>query len=123
MGIVSAPEREFDVVVWGATGFAVRLTAQFLLERYDTSLRWALGGRNRAKLEAVREAISVETGVDASGLPLVSGDCRPVSLGDPGKLNLGLIWGAVTPNASPARGTPRTRVSRTLSSAPPGRQR
>ena len=74
MGIVSAPEREFDVVVWGATGFAGRLTAQYLLERYGTSLRWALGGRNRAKLEAVREAISVETGVDASGLPLVVGD-------------------------------------------------
>ena len=54
MGIVSAPEREFDVVVWGATGFAGRLTAQYLLERYGTSLRWALGGRNRAKLEAVR---------------------------------------------------------------------
>ena len=39
MGIVSAPEREFDVVVWGATGFAGRLTAQYLLERYGTSLR------------------------------------------------------------------------------------
>ena len=44
MSIVSAPEHEFDVVVWGATGFAGRLTAQHLLERYNTSLRWALAG-------------------------------------------------------------------------------
>ena len=51
-----------------------RLTAQYLLERYGTSLRWALGGRNRAKLENVRDAITAETGVDASGLPLVVGD-------------------------------------------------
>ena len=74
MSIVSAREREFDVVVWGATGFAGRLTAQHLLERYGTSLRWALGGRNRAKLEEVRDALGAETGVDVSGLPLVVGD-------------------------------------------------
>ena len=74
MNMVSAQEREFDVVVWGATGFAGRLTAQYLLERYGTSLRWALGGRNRAKLEDVRDAIGAETSVDASALPLVVGD-------------------------------------------------
>ena len=64
---MSAQEREFDVVVWGATGFTGRLTAQYLLERYGTSLRWALGGRNRAKLEEVCDAITAETGVDTSG--------------------------------------------------------
>ena len=74
MSMESAREREFEIVVWGATGFVGRLTAQYLLERYGTSLRWALGGRNRAKLENVRDAITAETGVDASGLPLVVGD-------------------------------------------------
>ena len=70
----NAPEREFDIVVWGASGFAGRLTAEYLLERYGGSLRWALGGRSQAKLEAVRDAITTETGVDASRLPLVVGD-------------------------------------------------
>ena len=74
MSMESAREREFEIVVWGATGFAGRLTAQYLLERYGTSLRWALGGRNQAKLENVRDAITAETGVYASGLPLVVGD-------------------------------------------------
>jgi short subunit dehydrogenase-like uncharacterized protein len=40
----------------------------------DCGLRWALGGRSRAKLEAVRDGLSEETGVDASSLPLKVGD-------------------------------------------------
>ena len=45
--------REFDVIVWGATGFTGRLVAEYLLETYGAGgeLRWALGGRNRQKLE------------------------------------------------------------------------
>ena len=74
MRLANAPEREFDIVVWGASGFAGRLTAEYLLERYGGSLRWALGGRSRAKLEAVRDAMTAETGVDATRLPLVVGD-------------------------------------------------
>ena len=34
------------------------------------------GGRNRAKLEDVRDALGAETGVDTSGLPLVVGDAN-----------------------------------------------
>ena len=68
-------DREFDLVVWGATGFTGRLVAEYLLRRYGTDgLRWALGGRNREKLEAVRDAIARETGVAAASLPLVLGD-------------------------------------------------
>jgi short subunit dehydrogenase-like uncharacterized protein len=66
-------EREFDVVVWGATGFTGRLTAESLLERYGLAgeLRWALAGRNAAKLEAVRSEMARETGVNADALPIL----------------------------------------------------
>ena len=30
---MESPEREFDVVVWGATGFTGRLVARYLLGR------------------------------------------------------------------------------------------
>ena len=64
-------DREFDVVVWGATGFTGRLVAEYLLARYGTGeLRWALGGRNERKLERVRHGL----GAAAAGLPLVLGD-------------------------------------------------
>jgi short subunit dehydrogenase-like uncharacterized protein len=46
--------RDHDVVVFGATGFTGELTAAYLAEHAPAGLRWALAGRNQAKLEAVR---------------------------------------------------------------------
>jgi short subunit dehydrogenase-like uncharacterized protein len=46
-------EREYDLVLFGATGFTGGLTAEYLAANAPTGLRWALVGRNRAKLEAV----------------------------------------------------------------------
>lgn len=63
-------DREFEIVLQGATGFTGRLVAEFLLEQYGTSLRWALCGRNRSKLEALR----ADLGPAAASLPLVVGD-------------------------------------------------
>jgi short subunit dehydrogenase-like uncharacterized protein len=51
--------RDFDVVIWGATGFAGRLVAE-TMARIDPQIRWAMGGRNLAKLERVRADIAVE---------------------------------------------------------------
>ena len=52
-------DREFDVIVFGATGFTGRLVAEYLVERYGVGqdVRWAMAGRNQAKLESVRDEI------------------------------------------------------------------
>jgi short subunit dehydrogenase-like uncharacterized protein len=51
--------RKFDLVLFGATGFTGKLTAEYLARaRTVRPLRWALAGRNREKLEAVRREIS-----------------------------------------------------------------
>ena len=42
-----------DIVVFGATGFTGKLTAQYLAGALPEGASWALAGRNRAKLEAV----------------------------------------------------------------------
>jgi short subunit dehydrogenase-like uncharacterized protein len=65
-------EREFDVILWGATGFTGRLVADYLLQRFgvEGELRWALGGRNPGKLEGVRAGL----GSAAASLPLVLAD-------------------------------------------------
>jgi short subunit dehydrogenase-like uncharacterized protein len=46
-------EREYDLALFGATGFTGGLTADYLSANAPAGLRWALVGRNRTKLEAV----------------------------------------------------------------------
>jgi short subunit dehydrogenase-like uncharacterized protein len=50
---------KFDIVVYGATGFTGQLVAEYLAARYkgDANLKWAMAGRSKDKLAAVRDAI------------------------------------------------------------------
>ena len=50
-------QREFDVVVFGATGFTGRLVAEQLAHRAPVGTRIALAGRSLAKLALVREGL------------------------------------------------------------------
>ena len=50
-------DREFDVVVLGASGFAGSLVAQHLASAAGPEVRVALAGRSRARLDAVRDAL------------------------------------------------------------------
>lgn len=67
-------DREFDVVLWGASGFTGQLVAEYLAATYgvDGELRWAIAGRNRNKLEAIRQACA--PGADDDRLPILTGD-------------------------------------------------
>lgn len=51
--------REFDIIVWGATGFTGALVAEYLLERYGVGgdLRWAIAGRSEHKLDALKSSL------------------------------------------------------------------
>lgn len=52
-------DREFDVVVYGATGYTGRLVAEYLTARCADGLqaRWAMAGRSADKLASVRDSI------------------------------------------------------------------
>ena len=52
--------REFDVIIWGASGFTGRLVTLYLFEKYGTTgnLKWAMGGRNLTKLKKVRDEVA-----------------------------------------------------------------
>lgn len=68
--------RRFDVVVFGATGFAGRLVVEYLAERYGQSdLRWAMAGRTRDKLERVRAEIA-EQHPAAANVELIVADSQ-----------------------------------------------
>ncbi|KQN25148.1 saccharopine dehydrogenase [Sphingomonas sp. Leaf33] len=65
--------REFDIIVYGATGFTGRLVAEYLGAR-DHGVTWAMAGRSLSKLEAVRDDIGAD-------VPLVTADADdPASL-------------------------------------------
>lgn len=51
--------RDYDLVVYGATGFTGRLVAEYLASR-DGPERIALAGRSQWKLESVRDEIGVD---------------------------------------------------------------
>lgn len=54
------PEREHELVLFGATGFTGALTAQYLARVAPPDLRWALAGRNRSKLERLRDELGTD---------------------------------------------------------------
>ena len=63
-------EREYDLILWGATGYTGKLAAEYLARREGRqALKWALGGRNRGKLEAVRASLAAEH-PDLAELPI-----------------------------------------------------
>ncbi|MEH3100911.1 saccharopine dehydrogenase family protein [Sphingomonas adhaesiva] len=51
--------REFDVIVYGASGFTGRLVAEYLALTYPQGLRWAMAGRSLTKLQEVRAEMGV----------------------------------------------------------------
>ena len=73
--------KDFDLVIFGATGFTGRLVAEYLVEKRP-GVRWALAGRSRDKLERVRTELSV-LDASAGALPILVGDSLDAaSVGD-----------------------------------------
>ncbi|MFD8146677.1 saccharopine dehydrogenase family protein [Streptomyces sp. NPDC059708] len=69
----SGPERDFDLVLFGATGFVGALTAEYLVRNAPAGCRWALAGRDLAKLERLRERLAALDPARAD-LPLLRAD-------------------------------------------------
>ena len=67
-------QREFDIVLYGATGFVGKLTAGYLAKA-GSGARIALAGRSRDKLLAVRDTL----GDNAQSWPLITADASQPS--------------------------------------------
>ena len=57
---MESSDRDFDVIVWGATGFTGRLVAEYLALTYGVGrqLRWAIAGRSADKLASIASMVS-----------------------------------------------------------------
>ncbi|TLQ42667.1 saccharopine dehydrogenase family protein [Streptomyces marianii] len=69
----SGPERPYDIVLFGATGFVGTLTAEYLAAHAPEGCRWAVAGRSEARLARLRERLTAINPACA-GLPLVVAD-------------------------------------------------
>ena len=78
---MSESEREYDVVVWGATGVAGRFVAEYLTEQYTPAeLSLAVGGRNPERLQSVVTDLTRRSDT-WNDIPVVVGDAtEPKSL-------------------------------------------
>ena len=56
--------KEYDFVVYGATGFTGKLVVEYLVHKYsnNSQIKWALAGRNQNKLESVAASKNVPEG-------------------------------------------------------------
>jgi short subunit dehydrogenase-like uncharacterized protein len=69
------PAKNFDIIVYGATGFTGQLVCEYLATHYrdDSQLKWAMAGRSLDKLKSVRDAIGA-----SADTPLIPADSSDV---------------------------------------------
>jgi short subunit dehydrogenase-like uncharacterized protein len=73
-------DREHELVLFGATGFTGQLTAEYLASHAPSDLRWALAGRSKPKLEAVRARLA-ELNPALARMPILLADVEdPASI-------------------------------------------
>eukprot|EP00536_Pseudo-nitzschia_multiseries_P010537 jgi/Psemu1/203535/e_gw1.324.28.1 len=90
---VPRPDRKYDVVVLGATGFTGGLAVRHLAKTYgapcigkDGPVRWAIAGRSLPKLEAVLAKLSDELGMPELTAARGAVDCIVCDTSDPSTL-------------------------------------
>ena len=62
-------ERQFEIVLYGASGFTGKLVAEYLAAEH-AQLNWAIAGRNEQRLDQVRRELGLPD------LPIVIADSR-----------------------------------------------
>lgn len=102
------PAIDLDLVLWGATGYTGRLVARYLAETLPKSRRssqavaWAIAGRSRAKLEAVRDDVGLPE------LPLIVADALDAESLEPMVRRARVVCSTVGPYSR--YGTPLVRL-------------
>ncbi len=64
---------QFDIILWGATGFTGQLVAEYLACNAEPTVKWAMAGRNEGKLQKVREGLTA-VNPQCATLPLIIAD-------------------------------------------------
>ncbi|KAG9790337.1 hypothetical protein KCU88_g1353, partial [Aureobasidium melanogenum] len=69
-----AAQREYDIVLLGATGYTGKLTTEYITTSLPTNIRWAVAGRNQSKLQSlVNELKSLNSTRDVPDIITIGG--------------------------------------------------
>ncbi|MAP83866.1 MAG: saccharopine dehydrogenase, partial [Gammaproteobacteria bacterium] len=52
-------DKEFQIILYGATGFTGKLCAEYLKNNYP-EIKWAIAGRDKEKLENLKESLNLD---------------------------------------------------------------
>lgn len=55
-------KKNFDIIIYGATGFTGKLCARYLSENAK-DIKWAIAGRNKQKLEDIKKDLSLDVDI------------------------------------------------------------
>jgi short subunit dehydrogenase-like uncharacterized protein len=56
---MASQDREYEVILFGATGYTGKLTAEYITTHLPTNLKWAIAGRSASKLEDVVKELQI----------------------------------------------------------------
>lgn len=68
--MTAATNREYELVLWGATGYTGKITAEYITKSLPHDLKWAIAGRNARKLNELSSHLeSLNPSRTAPGMP------------------------------------------------------
>ncbi len=56
--------RDFQIIVWGSTGYTGQLVTEYLHQNYKNNIRWAIAGRNIDKLQTIKQNLQLAETVE-----------------------------------------------------------
>ena len=57
-------ERDYQIIVWGATGFTGQIVTEYFHNNYGSEIRWAIAGRNLEKLQNVKQKLQLDAKIE-----------------------------------------------------------
>ena len=57
-------ERDYQIIVWGATGFTGQIVTEYIHNNYGSEIRWAIAGRNLEKLQNVKQKLQLDAKIE-----------------------------------------------------------
>ena len=55
-------EKDFDIIIYGATGFTGKLCVKYLSENAG-NIKWGIAGRNKKKLQKILTDLSIDVSI------------------------------------------------------------